>query len=199
MLGYRVVAELGHLAEHRPAAPFLRRFAARHPGQRLQPGPHGVRVGVVGVVDDRDAVGAGGDLHAVLATPGPPPPARPPPVRGWRRIPARRRRRTARWTPGGRRARPSATSTWPSPACSVNRGRASSSSVTAPAHTSAAEPVRPTRTTRAARLVGHRGHRRVVDVEDHHPGRRNSLRQFGFRRRDGLAGNRTHRGARCRR
>ena len=38
------------------------------------------------------------------------------------------------------------------------------------------------------RLVGHRGHRGVVDVEDDHSGGRNSLRQFGFRRRNGLPG-----------
>src|ERR1700722_19585279 len=36
------------------------------------------------------------------------------------------------------------------------------------------------------RLVGHRGDRGVVDVEDYHSRRRNSLREFGFRRGDGL-------------
>ena len=106
---------------------------------------------------------------------------------GWRRTPARRRPRTARWTPGGRRARPARRRRRRRPACSVKRGRASSSSVTS---------ARPRRRRRASRddpdhpgrgLVGHRGDRGVVGVEDHHAGRRNSLRQFGFGRGDGLA------------
>lgn len=63
MLGYRVVTEFAHLAQHRPTAPL--RFAVGDPGQRLQTGAHRVGVGVVGVVDDRHAIGAGGHLHAV--------------------------------------------------------------------------------------------------------------------------------------
>ena len=60
VLGNRVVAELGHLAQYSPAA-----SATPHPGQRLQTGPHRVRIGVVGVVDHGDAVGAGAHLHPV--------------------------------------------------------------------------------------------------------------------------------------
>ena len=107
--------------------------------------------------------------------------------RGRRRTRGRRRPRTARWTPGGRRAPPARCRPRRAPACSVKRGRASSSRVTGPAHTSAPGD-RLTRTTRAAVVLGHRGHRGVIDVEDHHSGRRNSLGQFGFRRGDGLAG-----------
>ena len=120
-----------------PSTAQLRRSAARpagsaagHPGQRLQPGPHRVGVGVVGVVDDGDAVGAGAHLPSGAGTPGRPPPAPRPPARGWPRTPARPRPRTARWTPDGRRAPPASTSDSPPPACSVNAGRASSSSVT---------------------------------------------------------------------
>ena len=57
-------AELEHLAEHGPGPP-----PARHRRQRRQRGPHRVGVGVVGVVDDGDPVGALDHLH-------PPPAAR---------------------------------------------------------------------------------------------------------------------------
>ena len=68
MLGYRILAELGHLAQHRPAAPGGRARllpAVGNPGQGLQSGAHRIRVGVVSVVDHRDPVGAGGHLHPV--------------------------------------------------------------------------------------------------------------------------------------
>ena len=55
--------------------------AVGHPGQRLQPGPHRVRVGVVRVVDDGHAVGAGARPACGAATPDPPPPAPRPPAR----------------------------------------------------------------------------------------------------------------------
>ena len=57
-----LVAQLGHLAEHRPAA-----SAAGHGHQRLERGPYRLRVGVVGVVDHGHAVGPLGDLHAPAA------------------------------------------------------------------------------------------------------------------------------------
>ena len=44
-----------------------RRLAAAHDGERLERGPHRLGVGVVGVVDDGDAVGPLGDLHAPAA------------------------------------------------------------------------------------------------------------------------------------
>ena len=128
--------------------------AAGDPGQCLQAGPHRVGVGVVGVVDHRHAVGAGGHLHPVprhRAGAG---------QRGGhlldarRRIPARRPPRTARCSPGGRRARRARRRRRQRPACSVNVGRASSSSVTGPAQTSAparpADPYHPGRRSRSA-------------------------------------------------
>ena len=54
-------AQLEHLAEHGDrAGP---RPAAADRGQRLERGAHRVGVGVVGVVEHRDAVGALGELH----------------------------------------------------------------------------------------------------------------------------------------
>ena len=58
VLERRGVAELAHLAQHRPAGP-----VAGHADQGLQGGPHRLGVRVVGVVDHRDAVGAFGHLH----------------------------------------------------------------------------------------------------------------------------------------
>ena len=57
------LAELGHLPEHRPrtAPPCL--CGPAHRGECAQGGPHGLGVRVVGVVDDRHAVGPLGDLH----------------------------------------------------------------------------------------------------------------------------------------
>ncbi|VAZ67507.1 hypothetical protein LAUMK7_03620 [Mycobacterium kansasii] len=69
MLGNGVRAEFSHLPQNRPTAPFGGEVgpgagaAAGDPGQRLQTGPHGVGVGVIGVVDDRHPVRAGGHLH----------------------------------------------------------------------------------------------------------------------------------------
>ena len=56
-------AELEHLAEHRDRAP----VPPGQDGQRLERGAHRVRVGVVGVVDDGDAVGPVDHVHAVRA------------------------------------------------------------------------------------------------------------------------------------
>ena len=54
-----------------PSSPMAPRTAIRRragqPGQRGQGGAHRLGVGVVGVVDDGDAVGAPGDLHAPAA------------------------------------------------------------------------------------------------------------------------------------
>jgi hypothetical protein len=62
VLGRALVAQLQHLAEDGdPAA------LAAHGGQRLQPGAHRVRVGVVGVVHDDDAVRAPVHLHPPAA------------------------------------------------------------------------------------------------------------------------------------
>ena len=63
MLLDRVIAELTHLADHGPGAPLL----ISHGHEGLQGSAHRLGVGVVGVVDDGDAVGALGDLHAPLA------------------------------------------------------------------------------------------------------------------------------------
>ena len=188
-----------------PSTAQLRRCSApaaapSHPGQRLQPGPHRVRVGVVGVVDHRHPVGAGADLHPVTATPGRPP------------------------------ASAAATCSTVAPHSSATAAAHSAlrhlvvavhgqrdvdwrlaprvQGEPRPGQLVERRPARPTRrlrrcrltrTTRAAVIVGHRRHRRVVDVEDHHPGRRNSLRQFGFRLRRWPRASRTRRGARCRR
>ena len=84
----------------------FRRTLARHPGQRLQAGAHRVRVGVVGVVDDGDAVGAGADLHPVPRRRARGGQRRGHLLAGRRRTPGPPRPRTARWTPDGRRAPP---------------------------------------------------------------------------------------------
>ena len=189
MLGYRVVAEFGHLAEHRPtaAAPgALRRTGPSHPGQCLQPGPHRVRVGVVGVVDHGHAVGARAHLHAV------------PRHRARRR---KRRRDLIEASPALQRDRGRAQRVGhlmitvhrqldvgpaPAAACRVNLGRASSSSATSSAQTSAPGERDDPHHARGG-AVRHRGHHAVVGVEDHHTGGRNRLRQFGLRLGDGLA------------
>ena len=62
--GRGLAAQLAHRPEHGPGAP-----AAAQRGEGAQGGGHRVGVGVVGVVDDGDAVGAVGHLH-------------PPPGRG---------------------------------------------------------------------------------------------------------------------
>lgn len=64
--GDRVRAELAHHAEHGPGPAAA---LARHRRQGLQAGPHRLGVGVEGVVEDRDAVGAGDDLHAPRGPP----------------------------------------------------------------------------------------------------------------------------------
>src|SRR5205823_7857741 len=110
-------------------------------------GRHGVRVGLVGVVDDGDAVLAGSDLHAVL---GHRPADASAAATCWRLAPHSNATAAAHsafdtwWSP----CTASATSASPSAVCNVNRGRASASSVTGPAHTSA-PAVRATLTTRA--------------------------------------------------
>jgi hypothetical protein len=53
--------ELGHVPEHRDGPAGL---AAAHDREGLERRPHRLGVGVVGVVDDRDAVRPLDDLHA---------------------------------------------------------------------------------------------------------------------------------------
>ncbi|OOL27810.1 hypothetical protein GQ85_36335, partial [Rhodococcus rhodochrous] len=59
-----LVTEFAHLPQHRPGPP--RAVAgAGHGHQRLERRPHRVRVGVVRVVDDGDAVGTAAHVHSV--------------------------------------------------------------------------------------------------------------------------------------
>ncbi len=173
----------------RPARPSCAGVSARscHHGQRLQAGLHRVGVGVVGVVDDGHAVGAGVHLHAVPrrrargGQRGWPPAARSP------RIPGRPRPRTARCRPDGRRARPAAHR--PVDICRVRRvkrGRArSSSSTSSPTRrrSRTARPGPPARRSCSAIAATIGSSALRID----HPGGRNRLQQFGFRGRDDLA------------
>ena len=93
----RVGPELGHRAED--GDPPL----ARQAGERGQRGPHRLGVGVVGVVDDGDAVGAPGRPPCASGCAARRPTGRRPRAAGRHARPrARRRRPTARWRPGAR-------------------------------------------------------------------------------------------------
>ena len=132
-----VVAELGHVAEHRDGPA---RLAAAHDGERLERGAHRLGVGVVGVVDDGDAVGALDDLHAParLRRRGAEQLGDAGDVGGDAAAPGPRRRSRARWRPGARRAPAAATSARAVRASRRrNDARPASSSSTSAARTSA--------------------------------------------------------------
>lgn len=185
MLGYRVLTQLGHLTQHRPAAAGGLGLV-RDPGQRLQPGPHGVGVGVVGVVDHRHPVAAGGHLHPMprhrrrrgqrgrdLFNAGPTlqrdrrgaqrvsdlvVAADPESDLGLGIVGMQRKARPGQFVQR-HRPRPNVTGVVPADPHHPGRGQ-----------------------------LGHRRHRGVISVEDDRSGMRNSLRQFGFGLCDDLAG-----------
>ena len=192
MLGYGVRAELGHLAQHRPAAPGARALvppAAGDPGQRLQPRPHRIGVGVVGVIDHGYPVGPIRHLHPV--------PRHRPGAGQCRRHLVDTGSAFQRDRAGAQRVgdlmvavdRELDLRLWladsfrvhrePRPGQFVQRHR-SGPDVRGGA-LAATDPDHPRRG-----YLGHGRHHRIVGVEYDHPRLRDGLWQFGFCPRDGL-------------
>ncbi|VBA39948.1 hypothetical protein LAUMK191_03209 [Mycobacterium attenuatum] len=183
MLGYGVGAKFCHLTQNRPAAPLggavdpAAGATVGNPGQRLQTGPHGVRVGVIGVVDHRYPVRAGGHLH-------PMPRHR---TRGAKRGCHLIEGGAAFQPDGGRTQRVGDLVVAGDAQLDLSRSIAAVHGELRPGqlvqrhrpgpHVCGAASPTDTNHPRRGHL-GHRRHHGVVGIEDDHAGLRNSLRQF---------------------
>ncbi len=158
-----------------------------HPRQRLQPRTHRIGVGVIGIVDHRHTIGAGGDLHPAPRDRAGARQRRGDLIQAGAAL-QRHRRRAQRVADlmiavyrerhlnllvarvqGETRARQIIEGDRAGPHVDLGAGLTRH-----PHHAGRGR-------------IGHRRHRSVVDVEDHHTRGRNSLRQFGFGSRDGFA------------
>ena len=170
--------ELEHLAEHRDRAT----VPPGQDGQRLERGAHRVRVGVVGVVDDGDAVGPVDHVHAVRAegVRGAEARRRPRPGRARRRAPRPRRR--GRCARGARRRAAATTSAVcsASPAPHQGERRPPGAVETHVAHADRRVGCGTERHDVPGRERRHRGHARVVGVEHGHPVRDEALHDLGL-------------------